>query len=303
MVQFLRVARAGGNNFLRNLWLSTAATVVMTITLSLILVSFVSSMALSHTIDAYKAKLDVSIFLSSDLSPDQIESFRGALLKDPNVTSVSFKSKADALVDYRAQNAGNTQLLNAVSDTDNPLPPSLQVKTLNPDKLESITAITNQPNFHAMLDTTANIHSGDRKKVIDSIVSFSNFFQTTGILISIVFVVISILIIFNTIRMAIFTRRDEIDIMKLIGATKWFIRGPFLFEAALYGIVGAIFATGFSYVLILWGGPLIHNYVDFNTVLATFKQYPVLILASEAAIGVVIGIFSSLLAMSRYLRL
>jgi cell division transport system permease protein len=302
-VQLWRVARAGLHNFLRNLWLSTAATVVMTITLSLILISFVSSLALTHTIDNYKSKIDVSIFLSGDLTPDQIESFRVALLGDSNVNTVVFKSKADALADYRRQNAGNTKLLNAISDTDNPLPPSLEVKPKNPDNTDSIVAITNQSTFHAMLDTTANLHANDRKKVVDSITSFSNFFQTTGIVISTIFLVISILIIFNTIRMAIFTRRDEIEIMKLVGATKWFIRGPFLFEACMYGIVGAVFATGFSYALILWGGPHISSYVDLGSVLTTFKQYPVFILLGEMGIGIVIGIFSSLLAMGRYLRL
>ena len=303
MIQLFRVARAGVNNFLRNLWLSTAATVVMTVTLSLILISFVSSLAMAQTINNYKAKIDVSIFLAGDLAPDQIESFRVALLGDPNVSSITYKSKADALADYRRQNAGNVKLLNAVSDSDNPLPPSFQIKAKNPDKTDSIIAVTNRSDFHPMLDSTANIHSGDRKAVIDKIVSFSNFFQTAGIVISIIFVIISTLIIFNTIRMAIFTRRDEIEIMKLVGATKWFIRGPFLFEASLYGIVGALFATGFSYFLIIWGGPLISGYIDFATVLSTFKHYPILILGGEVIIGVVIGIFSSLLAMGRYLRL
>jgi cell division transport system permease protein len=103
--------------------------------------------------------------------------------------------------------------------------------------------------------------------------------------------------------MAIFTRRDEIEIMKLIGATKWYIRGPFLFEAALYGIIAAVIATALSYTLLLGGGPKLASYIDVASTIHFFQNYPVLVVLGEVIIGVLIGMFSSLLAMSRYLKL
>ena len=114
---------------------------------------------------------------------------------------------------------------------------------------------------------------------------------------------ISTLIIFNTIRMAIFTRRDEIEIQQLVGATKWFIRGPFLFEAALYGIVAAVIALFLSYAVVVGVLPKASGYIDVSGVVNAFRSYPVAIVLVEMVIGVTIGGLSSLLAMSRYLKL
>jgi cell division transport system permease protein len=103
--------------------------------------------------------------------------------------------------------------------------------------------------------------------------------------------------------MAIFTRKEEIEIMKLVGATKWFIRGPFIFEAALYGIVAAVIAVIVSYALLLGTGPKLGSYIDVKSTIDFFRSYPALIVFGELIIGIFIGAFSSLLAMSRYLKL
>ena len=304
MLQFLRILRTGSQNFIRNLWLSTAATAVMTVTLTIVIISFISNQALTSTIKGVTDKIDVSIYLSDADTPDKISAFKARLEQDANVQSVMYKSKVDALADYRKQHSNDPKLLQAISETDNPLPGSLQVKTKDPKKLNSITSIVNQPENKVLLDPTSPpSYSGTRKDTIDRIVRFSNFFRTTGLVMSIIFIIISTLIIFNTIRMAIFTRRDEIEIMKLVGATKWFIRGPFLVEAALYGIIAAVIAATLAYTLLLGGAPKLASYIDVKSTMDFFRSYPILVVLSEMVIGVFIGIFSSLLAMSRYLKL
>ncbi len=304
MLQLLRVFRTGSQNFIRNMWLSTAATAVMTVTLTIVIISFISNQALTSTIKGVTDKIDVSIYLADSTTPDQMNAFRARLGQDENVQSVTYKSKADALADYRKQHASDPKLLQAISETDNPLPASLQVKTKDPKKLNSITAVVNQPQNKVLLDpTSAPSYSGTRKDTIDRIVRFSNFFRTTGLIMSIVFIIISTLIIFNTIRMAIFTRRDEIEIMKLVGATKWFIRGPFLVEAALYGIIAAFIAAALAYTLLLGGAPKLAAYIDVKSTIDFFRSYPILVVLGEMVIGVFIGVFSSLLAMTRYLKL
>jgi cell division transport system permease protein len=304
MLQFFRILQAGSRNFMRNLWLSTAATAVMTVTLAIVLFSFVSNTALTSTIKNVTDKIDVSIFLQDAVTPDQVDTLKAKLSADPNVQSISYTSKTDALNQYRKQHAGDTKLLEAISETDNPLPASIQIKAKDPKKLDSIIAIVNQPANKDLLDPTAPpTYSGDRKTTIDRIVRFSNFFTTTGLVLSLVFLVISTLIIFNTIRMAIFTRRDEIEIMKLVGATKWFIRGPFLFEAALYGIIAAVIASILTYAALLGGGPKLGSYINVQGIIDLFSHYPLLVIGAEMLIGIFIGILSSLLAMSRYLKL
>lgn len=303
MLQLWRVMQAGGRNFMRNAWLSTAATAVMTVTLTIIVISFISNSALTSTIKGVTDKIDVSIYLKDGITQAQTDTFKAKLAADANVQSVRYVSKSDALALYRSQNKNDQRLLTAVSEADNPLPASFQVKSRDPKKLDTITSIVDQPDNKALLDPTSPpSYSGDRKTTIDRIVRFSNFFRTTGLIASAIFVIISTLIIFNTIRMAIFTRRDEIEIMKLVGATKWFIRGPFVFEATLYGIVAAAITVTVFYILLLSSGPKVGP-IDLSTTLAFFRHNPLIVAGGELVIGIFIGAFSSLMAMSRYLKL
>lgn len=301
MLQLWRVMVAGGRNFMRNAWLSTAATAVMTITLTIIVISFISNSALTSTIKGVTDKIDISIYLSNSITPAQQEDLRQALASNPNVDSVRFTSKADAVAAFISEHPENAKALQIAG---NDLPASFQIKAKDPKELDSIIDIASRPEFKDALDPTAPpSYSGQNKDTINRIVRVSNFFKTAGLIASIVFVVISTLIIFNTIRMAIFTRRDEIEIMKLVGATKWFIRGPFLFEAALYGVVAAVIAATVSYTLLLGAGPKLSSYIDVSSTIDLFKNYPAAIIAGELVIGILIGMFSSLLAMSRYLKL
>ncbi len=302
MITLWRIIVAGTRNFFRNAWLSTAATAVMTVTLTIIVTSFISSSALTSTIKGVTDKIDISIYLKDSVSPEDAAALKGRLEKVENVQSVRYVSKKEALEIYRKQNVGNDKLLAAITEQDNPLPASLAIKTVDPKKLETIANFVNQPDIKA-LQSDPPSYSGANRQAIDRIVSVSNFFKTTGLVASIIFVVISTLIIFNTIRMAIFTRREEIEIMKLVGATKWFIRGPFIFEAVLYGIIAAVIAVVLSYSLLLGGGPKLASYIDVHSTIKFFQTYPLLIIGGELIIGILIGAFSSMLAMSRYLKL
>ena len=301
MVTVGRIFKAGLRNFMRNAWLSTAATAVMTVTLTIVLSSFIANNALTATIKGIVNKIDVSIYLKDSATKEQIDQLQDRLAKVDNVASVRYVSKLDALERYREQNKNNKKLLEAVTEEDNPLPASLEVKAKDPKKLEPIEQVVNERDVKPLVSEFS--YEGDRKATIDRIISASNFIRTAGLVSSIIFVIISILIIFNTIRMAIFTRREEIEIMKLVGATKWFIRGPFLFEAGLYGAIAAVLAMLMCYSLVVAGGPRLATYIDVDSVIALFKNNPITILLAELAIGVMIGVTSSLLAMARYLKL
>lgn len=305
LITLVRIFKAGFNNFLRNAWLSTAATAVMTVTLSIILTTFISNAVMSSTIKALVNKIDVSVYLADSTNPEQVKNLQERLTKLENVQSVRFISKTEALAIYREQNKNDPELLEAVTEAENPLPASFAVKVKDQKKLEPIAQLVEQNDVKPLLDPkNPTSYQGDRKATIDKIVKASNFLRTTGLVATIIFVTISTLIIFNTIRMAIFTRREEIEIMKLVGATNWFIRGPFLFEAALYGIIAALIAVGLSYTTFLAGGPKLATAgIDVNSTLSFFRSYPFLIIMTELGIGILIGSASSMLAMIRYLKL
>lgn len=304
MLQFWRIIHGGSRNFLRNAWLSTAATAVMTVTLTLVVVSFISNLALTATIKGVTDKIDVSVYLKDGLSQTQIADFEKRLQASGNVASLTYVSSAQAVANYKDQNKNNPQLIQALDEAGDALPSSVQVKAKDPKHLDVIEAVVSQPASQSLLDPTAPpSYTGGRKATIDRIVHFANFFKSTGLVASLIFLIISTLIIFNTIRMAIFTRRDEIEIMKLVGATKWFIRGPFIFEAALYGIIAAVIAIILSYTLLFGGATKVANYIDFGTTVDFFRHYPLVVIGGELLIGIFIGMTSSMLAMSRYLKL
>ncbi len=304
MITLWRIIQAGFRNFLRNAWLSTAATAVMTVTLVLVTFSYISNSALTSTIKTVTDKIDVSVYLNTAVTPPQLDGFKKSLLAAPNVSEVNYVSQAQALADYRSQNQNNPQLLAALDIAGDALPASLEIKAKDPNKLNSIASVINQPQNKALQDPTAPpSYSGNRKTTVDRIVHFSNFFKRASLVASILFVVISVMIIFNTIRMAIFTRREEIEIMKLVGATNWFIRGPFLVEAGFYGLIAAGLALVFCYGLLLSGATKLGSYIDISSTVTVFRHYPVLIALVEAVAGIIIGTGSSLLAMVRYLKL
>ncbi len=304
MLQLWRIIVAGAQNFTRNLWLSTAATAVMTVTLMVVALSFISSWTLSSTIKQVTDKLDYSVYLTNSVTEEQRTAFIDRLKGLDNVAEVRYISQPEAVELYKEQNKNNPTLIAGIDQVKDSIPASLQIKAKDPNKLDSISEVVNDSTYKSLLDPNAPpSYTGSRKTTIDNIVRFSNFFQTTGLILSIIFVIISTLIIFNTIRMAIFTRRDEIEIMKLVGATKWFIRGPFLIEAALYGVIAAGVATALAYSLLLGGGPQLSNYINVQGTIDFFRNYPHAVIAGEIVIGMMIGMFSSLLAMGRYLKL
>lgn len=304
MLQLLRIAQAGGRNFMRNAWLSTAATAVMTVTLTIVLISFMSNTALTSTIKGLTDKITLSVYLKDGLSQQQHDLVKQRLLDTGNVQEVKFISKDEALARYKEKNKNNPLQLQAIEITGNTLPPSYEVRLKDRNHLDDVLKVTGQQSVRQLLDdkTPASL-SGSRKDAVDNIIRGSNFVIQLGLFASAIFVVISTLIIFNTIRMAIFTRRDEIEIMKLVGATKWFIRGPFLIESALYGVIAAFIATSLAYILLLGFGPKLGSYIDVQSTIDLFRSYPFLIIFGEMILGIIIGMFSSLLAMGRYLKL
>ncbi len=263
--------------------------------------SFISNSALSSTIKNVTDKIDVTIYLKDTVGLDQVNALKKQVLAISNVQSVQYGSKADALNEYRKQHAGDTSLLEALSETDNPLPAKLVIEVKDPNHLSSVASFINQSDVKALQSDPPN-YSGKRKTVIDKIVHLSSFFRRTSLIASLIFVVISILIIFNTIRMAIFTRRSEIEIMQLVGATNWFIRGPFIVEAAMYGVIAAVLALVFCYSILLVGASKL-SFIDIASTVNFFRNSAFLVILAEAFAGVVIGMVASTFAMSRYLKL
>lgn len=305
LITISRIFKSGLTNFIRNAWLAVAAIAVMVITLTIVLFSVIANATFANTVQQITDRIDISVYLKDEINEEQKNQLIDQLDDLQEVKSIEYVSKDEALNRYRKQNENNLDLLLAISQTDNPLPASLQIKPVDPNNIEPVRQFLEKEDVKA-LQSEQTSYSGDRKEAIDKISQATAFFRRAGVVGVAVFAVISMLIIFNTIRMAIFNRREELNIMRLLGASTSYIRGPFIVETVLYGVIAAIISVALCNALFAISssafGASSLGLLDISFANEYFAKNFWLILAVQLAIGVAIGGLSSFIATRRYLK-
>lgn len=299
-----RVARYGLRNFTRNAWLTIAATAVMVITLLIIFVTVVASSVLGEAITSQKQKIDLSLYIKANASEDVLRTLAGKLRIQPNVTEVSISTSEN---EYKKASKDNVEGWSLVVDEGikPAIPAVIHVKLADMSKRKAIEKfISGDPQFKQWVDSSvANSQDVEaRQQTINKLSSLMDVASRVGIVAGSFFVVISVLIIFNTIRMTIFSRRDEISMMKSIGADSYFIRGPFLIEAELYGVIAAIIAMIVGYLLSTKLLPGLGGYIEVKQTKSFILHWWWLILLGMITTGFVIGDLSARLALRKYLK-
>ena len=305
LITLWRITHTGIVNFIRNISLAIAAMAVMVVTLTIVLFSLITNATFNNTIDQITSKIDVSVFLKDSDTKTQTDQLLAQLKKLPNVKSVSYLSKDQALKQYEKQNAGNEQLLTAINETSNPLPATILVKPVDLNKIQDIKDFLSKPDV-AALQSDQPSYSGDRKEAIDKITHATNVLRKIGIIAIVGFTIICALIIFNTIQMAIFNRRDEIQIQRLLGASTNYIRGPFIVESVIYGILSAVISVLIINAAFLASSNALQasslGLLDINYASSYFGSHFFELLAIQLVLGIVIGAVSSTIATRRYLK-
>ncbi len=302
-ITFMRMCRYGVNNFSRNAWLTLAATAIMTLTLLVIFVSFASRNILVDTGAQISDNLKMSIYLKTDTQESIVQNVAKDLGELTSVTAVSVESPSQAQDAIAADNSDDPNYLEAIVEMNSQLPWTISVSVVDINDTKQLTDYV--ASSKEVIDNSSRpaSFSGERRTALDTIAGAIQFAQTLGLVIGGVFVAISMLIIFNTIRMAIFNRREEIQMMKLIGAERSFIRGPFLVEAMMYGFFAAFIASGIGYALLYAVEPtLTANDININATIQFMVTYAGFVVLGMIVIGSIIGIISSLLATQRYLK-
>lgn len=303
---FIRMCRYGVNNFTRNAWLTIAATAVMTITLLIIFATAVASNVLADSVSELSKKVDMSIYLKTSTTEEQAKPVIEFLQSLSNVEAVSFITSEQAREQNAQNNKSSQEVLDAINQASNKLPAVIRVnlKDIN-DTSQLNEFVTSNKELKKVLSADREpSFAGSRRTAIENIGRWTDFAQRAGLAASIIFVVISSLIVFNTIRMAIFNRKDEIEMMKLIGADKSFIRGPFLVEAIVYGFIAAVIATALGVSLFVLMSDKLQSYgVATANTTQLITNYLGLVVLGMVLLGAFIGIISSTLATRRYLKI
>jgi len=294
-----RVLKAGFINFWRNGWVSLATILVMSITLFVIGSLIFSKALLLSSLDKLQDKVDITVYFKTDAEEGEIMALQDSLLNLDEIKRVDYVSRDRALSLFRERHLNNSLIIQSLEELgENPLGASLNIKAKNPSHYESIARYLEAGVF-SVID---KINYNQNKMVIDRLSGILQTSRSVGTVISLVLTFVALLVTFNTIRLAIYTNRKEIKIMRLVGASNRYIRGPFVVEGVLYGIISALFTMAIFYPLTFWLGPFSEQFFGginiFYYYLANFFQ----IFAILSAVGVVLGVFSSWFASRRYLK-
>jgi cell division transport system permease protein len=293
------VIKVGFINFWRNGWVSLATILVMVITLFVIGGLIFGRALLNSTLSQLENKVDVTIYFKTDANEDEILSVKDRIAKLNEVANVNYISADEALENFKQRHAGNALITQSLDELgENPLGANLNIKAKDASQYENISQFLEA----SAISSIDKIDYNQNKAIIDRLFNILNASRNAGVGVTLVLSVIAVLVAFNTIRLAIYTSKDEITVMRLVGASSQYIRGPFIIEGVMHGIVAAIFTMIIFYPLTYWFGPMAENFFGGPNLFAYyisnfFQLFAILVIA-----GILLGSFSAFIATRRYLK-
>lgn len=291
----------GLSNFRRNLWLAGASTLIMTITLIILSVLSLLFVITNSSVRTIKERVDISAYFKNGLAESQIQTIKGQLEDDSRIEEVRYVSADEALAKFKENHSNDPLLLESVGElNENPLPATLQIKAKNLEDYPAVAELLNSDKYSASIE---KVNFEDNRTLIARLNNLLKFIITVGIILIGVFSAIAVLVIFNTITLTIYNRKEEVEIMRFVGATNWYIRGPFIVEAIIYSILATIITSALIFPVYTSLLPKISNYLTpagdtFNGNMLLFIGLIVI----QLVIAFVLSTISSLLAMRKYLR-
>jgi cell division transport system permease protein len=315
MISFIRIIRYGAQGFKRNIWLSVIAIITMTLTLTTVTVFALGDLVASKQYQEFNKKIDYVIFLKDAASDGDVDGFYTQLKLRSEVKASTYYDKTQVLSRFQ-ENVKNIEALKGVVSSDNnPLPREVDVKFNDPKQIDTFDNFVRQTKYVQIVEATSY---QTNKGAIDNYLKATNLLRLFGLFFTGFFVLIAFLVILNTIRLAIFSRREEIEVMRLVGATTAYVRGPFLVEGILFGLIGALISA-----ILFWG--ILHqvqlvlqdslrtgttNYLSdiFSSSLGGIISIPGFnslfgqLLLLQLGAGVLLGTLCSYIAARRYLR-
>ena len=297
-----RIVRFAFQNFRRNFWLSLLTTSILALALLSVNLLLVLNIMARAAITAVEDRIDVSVYFKPTASAEIVGGARSYLLSLPQVRSVEYTSPEVALQKLRERHAADPVIQDSVRELEkNPLGATLAIKARNPADYPAIIASLDNPTFAPFV---AEKNYGDHRTIINRIQNIARRIERSALMVSIIFVFIAGLIVFNSIRIALFTRREEIGIMRLVGASNAFIRTPFLIEALMYSLLATIIALAVTFPALGAVGSSLARFFDstsFN-IFGYFVANAAPIFALQFIGASLLSIGTAAFAVGRYLK-
>lgn len=299
-----RVFRSGFIGFWRSAYVSLASIFVITVALFVIATTMLLDQLLTASLTNIQSKVDINVYFVTTAEESDILALKTKIESLPDVAEVRYTSREDALTEYRLKNQNDSVAMQALEELgENPLGATIAIRAKETSQYESIAGYLDEqkaqePTSAPLID---EVNYANNKESIETLTNIINAVERASTITMIVLIFAAVLITFNTIRLAIYTAREEISVMRLVGASNSFIRGPFMLQGVMYGVIAGVLALAILYPIMIWIGPATAEFFEFDLYVYFVNNFSTLFL-TIVGIGVGLGLVSSILAITRYLR-
>lgn len=301
MYSFLRIIKFAIQDLIRNIGLSFMIIFVLVLMLLSVNALLFINLVTDHATKSIQDQIDVSVYLSRDASGEDVDEVLTYILSLPEVTQAIFKSEDEVLSEFREVYKNNQDILSSLEELDdNPLGATIVVKTKSSYDYGKVIEALSVPEYDTIVESKTFT---DTQGVIEKINIITTNVERFSFALTAFFGIIAFLIIFNTVRIAIYTQRIEISIKKLVGATNWFVRGPYVIESIIFSVFSTLFTVGIVYFGIGFIDPYVGIVFDNSLFLTKYYLSNILVLAGlQFVVVFLLTLVSSMLAMRRYLK-
>lgn len=303
-----RIVQAGVLDFTRNVFVTLASVLVMTVTLFVVGMLIFTGVILNSTLAELKSKVDMNIYFTTEAPEEEILALEEKLKALPEVASIEYMSREEALAQFRERHQNDQLTLQSLDELgENPLGAVLNVQAKDVSQYESIATYLQSSSAlsqdGASILDKVNFFQERQRVAIDRLTRITDSAERLGFAIILILAATTIAITFNTVRLAIYTAREEIAVMRLVGADQTYIRAPFMIEGVLYGLIAGIITLLLFYPLTFWLGSVTENFFGGVNVFNYYLDHFLFLLFIIIGSGVVLGTVSSFLAVRRYLKI
>lgn len=303
LLDIKRIIRSGVLNFYRNGIVSLASTLVLWVTLSVVLGIIFFQAILNNSLEQVKDKVDITVYFVPEAKESKILEFKDIIQKLPEVEAISYISADISLAQFKERRKDDQLTLQALDEIgENPLGGSINIKAKDPTQYESISNFLSGDSESIRLyqDIIYNINYHKNKNIIDRLNNIILSAKILGGALALILMIISVIITFNTIRLTIFISKEEIGVMRLVGASSRYVTGPFMVEGMICGIVAAFLSVAVYYPISVWLSNKMTSFLGID-MLEYYTNHFLEIILIALLFGVLLGSISSALAVRKYL--
>ena len=307
-VTIKRIIRTGFLDFWRNGFVSLASILVMTVTLFVVGTALFTGVILNTTLELLRDKADVSVYFTTDAPQSDIAQLQKSVEALPQVASTVLVSADQSLTNFRARHQNDQLTLQALDELgSNPLEAVLTIKAKDISQYDSIAKFLEQQQVLATgtnksIIDKVNYFDAQHRAALDKLQHVTDSAKRIGFIIVLILIFTTITISYNTLRLAIYTSREEIQVMRLVGAGRFFIRAPFMIEGVLYGLISGVLTLVLFYPLTYWMGRATQEFFGGINIFDYYLVHFPLFFLAIVGMGVVLGVVASFLAVRRYLN-